>query len=51
MLPQTRDQEHLFAVPKFAITKGDVKKFINEIKEFHEVFSDYATFYKRCRMG
>jgi len=40
MLPETRDEEYLFAVPKFAIRKGDVKKFINELKGFHEVFSD-----------
>jgi SRSO17 transposase len=40
MLPQIRNQEHLFAVPKFSITKGDVKDFIHELKGFHEVFID-----------
>ena len=40
MLPETRDQEYLFSVPKFNIKKGDVKDFINELKGFHEVFSD-----------
>jgi len=40
MLPETRDQEYLFSVPKFNIKKGDVKNFINELKGFHEVFSD-----------
>jgi len=40
MLPETREQEYLFAVPKFAVQKGDVKNFINELKGFHEVFSD-----------
>jgi SRSO17 transposase len=40
MLPEIRSQEHLFSVPKFTITKGDVKDFIHELKGFHEVFSD-----------
>ena len=40
MLPKNRDQEYLFTVPKFTITKGDVKGFIKELKGFHEVFSD-----------
>jgi len=40
MLPEVRNQEHLFSVPKFTITKGDVKDFIHELKGFHEVFSD-----------
>jgi len=40
MLPEIRNQEHLFSVPKFTITKGDVKDFIHELKGFHEVFSD-----------
>jgi SRSO17 transposase len=40
MLPEIRNHEHLFSIPKFTITKGDVKGFINELKGFHEVFSD-----------
>jgi SRSO17 transposase len=40
MLPEIRDQEHLFSVPKFTITKGDVKDLLHELKGFHEVFSD-----------
>ena len=40
MLPEIRDQEYLFAVPKFTVEKGDVKTFINELKGFHEIFSD-----------
>jgi len=40
MLPEIRGQEYLFAVPKFTVEKGDVKNFINELKGFHEVFSD-----------
>ncbi len=39
MLPEIRNQEHLFAVPKFTITKGEVKDFIHKLKGFHEVFS------------
>jgi SRSO17 transposase len=40
MLPEIRNQEFLFDVPKFSITSGDVKHFINELKGFHEVFND-----------
>ena len=40
MLPEIRDQEYLFAVPKFSVEKSDVKNFINELKGFHEVFRD-----------
>jgi len=40
MLPQVRNQDHLFSVPKFSIGNGDVEDFINELKGFHEVFSD-----------
>lgn len=40
MLPENRNQEHLYAVPKFTITKGDVTGFIKELKGFHEIFSD-----------
>lgn len=40
MLPQSRDQEYLFTVPKFSITKSDINNFINQLKGFHEVFSD-----------
>ena len=40
MLPEIRNQEFLFDVPKFNIEKGDVEDFIHELKGFHEVFSE-----------
>jgi len=40
MLPEIRTQEYLFSVPKFTITKDDVKGLTQELKGFHEVFSD-----------
>ncbi len=40
MLPFTRCDEHLYSVPKFDLGKGDIKDFINELKGFHEQFSD-----------
>ena len=40
MLPVTRRDEYLYPVPKFEIDKGDVKDFINELRGFHEQFSD-----------
>ena len=40
MLPEIRNQEYLFSVPKFTISRDDVKDFIHELQGFHEVFSD-----------
>lgn len=40
MLPETRNQEYLYTIPKFTITKSDVGGFIKELKGFHEIFSD-----------
>lgn len=40
MLPISRKDEYLYAVPKFDLEKGDVKGFINELSGFHEQFSD-----------
>ena len=40
MLPDIRSDEHLYAVPKFDLGKGDVKDFLNELKGFHEQFYD-----------
>ena len=40
MLPNLRKDEYLYQVPKFDIEKGDIKNFINELKGFHEQFSD-----------
>jgi SRSO17 transposase len=40
MLPALRRDEHLYSVPKFDLKKSDIKGFINELKGFHEQFSD-----------
>lgn len=40
MLPVTRCDEHLYSVPKFDLGKGDIKNFMNELRGFHEQFSD-----------
>jgi SRSO17 transposase len=40
MLPVTRCDEHLYSVPKFDLGKSDIKDFMNELKGFHEQFSD-----------
>jgi len=40
MLPECRNTEYQYAVPKFDINKNDVKDFINELKGFHEIFSE-----------
>ena len=40
MLPQIRNDEHLFAVPKFNVKKEDIEDFDNELKGFHENFRD-----------
>jgi len=40
MLPVTRCYEYLYSVPKFDLGKADIKDFINELKGFHEQFSD-----------
>jgi len=40
MLPNLRKDEYLYQVPKFDIERGDIKNFINELKGFHEQFSD-----------
>lgn len=40
MLPMIRCNEHLFAVPKFDLGKGDIKDFLEELRGFHEQFSD-----------
>jgi len=40
MLPNLRKDEYFYQVPKFDIEKGDIKNFINELKGFHEQFSD-----------
>ena len=40
MLSVTRCDEYLYPVPKFDLGKDDVKDFMNELKGFHEQFSD-----------
>ncbi len=40
MLPVIRCDEHLYAVPKFDLGKGDIKDFINELSGFHGQFAD-----------
>jgi SRSO17 transposase len=40
MLPEIRNQDHLFSVPKFDVGDADVKDFIDELKGFHEIFID-----------
>ena len=40
MLPIQRQNEYLYAVPKFDLMKTDIKDFANELKGFHEEFYD-----------
>jgi SRSO17 transposase len=40
MLPEIRNDEYLFSVPKFDIHKEDIEGFHNELKGFHENFRD-----------
>lgn len=40
MLPIQRQNEYLYAVPKFDLKKTDIKNFANELKGFHEEFYD-----------
>ena len=40
MLPEIRQNDFLFSVPKFDINKNDVDGFLNELVGFHENFSD-----------
>ena len=40
MLPVIRSDEYLYPVPKFDLSKNDILDFMNELKGFHEQFSD-----------
>ena len=40
MLPECRQNEYLFPVPKFDVTKDDVGSFINQLECFHDEFKD-----------
>jgi SRSO17 transposase len=40
MLPEIRNQDNIFSIPKFNIEKKDVESFIEELKGFHDEFKD-----------
>jgi hypothetical protein len=40
MLPASRSEGDLYAVPKFCLDKDDVEGFMNELHGFHEQFRD-----------
>jgi len=40
VLPCIRDDDHLYAVPKFDLDKGDIADFGNELRGFHEQFAE-----------
>ena len=40
MLPDCRTAGELYDIPKFDLHKGDVEGFLNELKGYHEQFSD-----------
>ncbi len=40
MLPTIRSNEYLYPVPEFDVSTNDVMQFMDELKEFHELFSD-----------
>lgn len=40
MLPECRNQEHLFSVPIFEVNTSDVESFIDELRCFHDEFRD-----------
>ena len=40
MLPQIRNNEHLYSIPKFDIKMDDIEDFHNELKGFHDAFRD-----------
>ncbi len=40
MLPAVRSNEYTYSVPKFDLSKSDIKDFMNELKGFHEQFAD-----------
>jgi SRSO17 transposase len=43
MLPQIRNEDYLFSIPKFDLNKKDIKEFHKELKGFHENFHDCFT--------
>ena len=40
MLPECRINDAAFSIPKFTVEKEEVEDFIDELKGFHEQFSD-----------
>ena len=40
MLPECRNNDATFSIPKFAVEKKEVEDFIDELKGFHEEFYD-----------
>ena len=40
MLPEYRQQEYLFSVPKFDVAASDVESFMDELRCFHDQFRD-----------
>ena len=40
MLPECRQQDYLFSVPKFDVTKNDVDSFMDQLRCFHGEFRD-----------
>jgi len=40
MLPECRLKEYLHSVPPFSVEEDDVEDFVDELRKFHEEFSD-----------
>ena len=40
MLPECRTEGDIFSIPKFSVVKEDIDDFIQELKVFHDEFSD-----------
>ena len=40
MLPECRQQEYLFSVPKFDVASSDVESFADELRCFHDEYRD-----------
>ena len=40
MLPECRQEEYLFSVPKFDVASSDVESFVDELRCFHDEYRD-----------
>ena len=40
MLPEIRQSDYLYAVPKFELSRDDIPDIAQELKGFHENFTD-----------